>query len=163
MTTARILSEPRCYDDLAAFLAGRRIEMGLTTLQLDAITGLTAGYCGKALGGSQTKRFGWLTLFLLIPELGCKIQIIEDDESLANRRKPDEIAQLNNARLNNHARQPSMHIQTRVFAHIGRLGNRARNKKMTAAERSASARLAAMARWKKSRVQARRQRRARRQ
>jgi hypothetical protein len=73
---------------------------------------------------------------------------VEDETTLANRRKPEEAARANQVRLNNYAQQPSMRVKRRVFAHIGRIGNRVRNKKMSADQRSAHARMMALARWR---------------
>jgi hypothetical protein len=144
------------YDALRTAIAARANELGLTHGQIDEVAGLAAGFASAALGPSETKRFGWLSTFLIAPELGLRVAFVIDEKALAARRLPARAGQPNQGRKNNYSKPPSKRILTRVFKYLGQRGAKARMRNTTDAERSAHARHAINARWRKAR-QAKRQ------
>jgi hypothetical protein len=135
------------YDAMVAAIIQRSAELGVTYGQLDEIAGLSTGYASKALGPSQTRKFGWLTTFLLMPELGLRVALIVDDEALAKRRLAAHEGQPNQARPNNTASPVSKRVLSRVQRHLSKNGNGKRWRGKSKKERAEHARRMAMMRW----------------
>jgi len=113
----------RNYDDLQAAVRARSTELGMTRADLDARAGLADGHAGKLLGRRQVKRFGNITLGLVLGALGSALVLVEDNEATA-------AAPIN--------------ASARILA-------KRRAVTQTPDQRSAAARKAAAARWRKRR------------
>lgn len=61
-------------EGLRALLNDRRIELKLTMLELDDLTGLPDGYCSTLLCGGRG--FGKLSLGLMLQALGCTVAVV---------------------------------------------------------------------------------------
>jgi hypothetical protein len=114
----------RNYADLHAAVRARTAELGMTRHDLDARAGLADGHAGKLLGRRQVKRFGNTTLPLVLGALGVALVMVEDSDAIPPTEPIDASAR--------------MLAERRV-------------KKQTAEQRSAAARKAAAARWRKQR------------
>lgn len=68
------------YDGLIAAIKRRRQALGLRQLAMDARTGLPDGYQGKLECGA--KRFGPLSLHLVLQVLGLKIMVVPAEEGV---------------------------------------------------------------------------------
>ena len=75
---------------------------------LDEITGLPTGYCGKVLAqgtAKDVKRFGVMSLGLVLQAVGLKLLLIDDREALAKVQPMFEERDTKNVRLNNDCRK----------------------------------------------------------
>ena len=72
----------RSYDDLHATLRARADALEISRQAIDELAGLPAGYAGKLLGGGQVKKFGGLSLELMLQTLGLRLVVVEDPEAL---------------------------------------------------------------------------------
>ena len=70
------------YDLLIEALAERRLELNIDCNELDRVGGLADGYSAKCLGGSQTQRLGWISIFQIVRPLGLRI-VLERDDAIA--------------------------------------------------------------------------------
>jgi hypothetical protein len=120
----QVLAAVGDYRDLVQFIDARRKALGLSQSQLDDIAGLASGYVGKVFGGSQTRRLGWLSTFLLLPELGVRMEMVEDADLMARRRRPERPARFEQARPGNFCRgSPNGRLIARVLKHLAKPGS----------------------------------------
>lgn len=155
------------YTELIAEIREQVGRLGVRYEDFDVLAGFPAGLTGKALGPAQVKRLGPEKLFDAIRAAGGRLRFEVDPEQL--ERMKAQIArqlmqprQANQARMGNNASPVSTQVLSRAFKHLSRLGVKARQRKMSKAERSAHARHAATVRWIEHRKRIRRNR-ARRQ
>lgn len=147
--------EVTSYTELIRGVDARRIALGIRQADFEKLAGLSEGLAGRVFGPAQVKRLGPEKLFDVIRAAGLKLRLEPDEIQLAKMQK--QIAencipmQSNQARNGNHASPVGTALLSRCFKHLSRLGNEARSRKMTKAERSASARHAANMRWKQIR------------
>ena len=146
-----IIAKPRDYEDLIVALQDQMQRLGVGVNQLDEICGLGDHYASKVLGPSRTKRLGLMLLWVLLPELGLRIEIVEDAELLARRRIPGQIYAKKQARFGNQSQPPGKHVIRRVLGHIGKIGGKNRMRQMSKKELFAHQQAASMARWVKRR------------
>jgi hypothetical protein len=77
----RVLGSFDSYDGLCDVVRGRVAAMGITRLELDALSGNADGYSGKLLGPGQVKKFGKHSLERTLRGIGCKLVLVEDPEA----------------------------------------------------------------------------------
>lgn len=141
------------YRALMAACEGRRVELGLSMATVNDLAGLQDGFFAKMLypdtpSGRQVR---WETLQLAVEALfgkGFTVHIVADEDE--NRRilsapRIDDTASAN-ARKIRHWRH------TRHFQVLGSLGAKSLFSNMTKEQRSAKARRASKARWKRARA-----------
>jgi hypothetical protein len=105
------------YRGLVETCQQRAVELGLSRLEIDRLSGLPSGYSGKVLGnGNSTKpkRLWPVGLEAMLGALGLKILLIEDEgataRTLALRAAPvDSSSQRFNNR--NNCGKPSLKIE----------------------------------------------------
>lgn len=136
------------FSNLMRAVEYHRTRQGLTMLELEELAGLSEGYYSKMLhASSQEGRCGSLAMVqklcdALFVNGRCGVRLMA--------REP--------------ARQPSMEkinrgLRTHFRAYLmelGRKGAQRRNEKLSPAERSANARHAARVRWRRKRLEAKR-------
>ena len=149
---SEIVASPRDYEELVSALEGQIAKIGLGINQLDEICGLGDRYAAKVFGPSRTKRLGNTLLWVLLPELGLRLQLVEDEELLSKRRIPGQKYAKNHARMGNYASPVSKRILSRANRYFSKLGNLARWRDTTAKQRQDHARMMARARWVKRRA-----------
>ncbi len=66
--------------EIAILLARRRYQLGITSLQIDAIAGIADGLTSKI--EANTKPLGFVSLPNLLAALGLKVAVVADDASL---------------------------------------------------------------------------------
>jgi hypothetical protein len=71
----------RDHDQLVALVRRRQDELKLSCLAIDAVAGLAEGHFSKLTSG--VKRFGPVSIFLVLEALGLRIRIEEDPEAVA--------------------------------------------------------------------------------
>jgi hypothetical protein len=79
----RVLGEFADYHGQWAAIRARVDALGLTRLELDHLSGLPHGYCGKLLGAAKVRRFGKDSLGEMLGAIGCKLVLVEDPEATA--------------------------------------------------------------------------------
>lgn len=143
----KIVAECRTYGELIAALKARSHELKATHEIIDEATGLPGGYTSKLFAPVPIKHVGHVSLGPLLTVLGVKIIVAVDEQAVARiglgsiRRK--------------YARERMRAKRRRVKSAF--LGNSEWGKLMQARwflalrpeQRSASARKAAVARWRK--------------
>jgi hypothetical protein len=150
----RQLGEIRNYADLHRLLRERVESLNVSRIVLDDATGLQNGYCSKILSPRPSKRLGTLSMGLLLQALGVKLVAYEDEQALAKIRpmltpREGKVS----VRSVPWGRQGKQFVVSRRWVkRIARDGGRARARSLTPAQRSASARKAAKARWRKPRL-----------
>jgi hypothetical protein len=150
-TGERRIAELRNYEDLVVALGGMVSERQISLSDLDELSGLQAGYNGKCLGQARVKKYGPMSMWLVMQTLGVRLVMIEDAEALAAMQERYTKKDVQQSRPQNHSSPAGKGMMSRVFKHFARLGGRARMKKMTKAQRSEHARDAINARWRRIR------------
>jgi hypothetical protein len=81
--TPRVLAEARTYDELHSALRNRADQLQVSRAELDYLTGLQSGYCGKLLSKTRIKNIGAQSLGPLLCVLGLCLQVVEDPAAMA--------------------------------------------------------------------------------
>ncbi len=154
---AKVLATLDGFDDLHHVLRRRADELQLARLTIDQAAGLTRGHAAKLLAPVPIKRASLETLFFLAPALGLRLAVVEDAEALAQikQRYPEReicVGMRAVTRRNGRHARKNNEVSLRHMRRIARAGGDARARALTRAQRSASARKAAKARWRKPRV-----------
>ena len=145
------LTSPRCYEDLVLILRAQIDRLGLGINQIDEICGFASGHMSNVFGPSRSKKLGFQSLWVLLPELGLRITVVEDETLLAQRRVPERPVTKYNVRNGNQSQAPGIHVLKRVLRHIGRIGGQKRMRIMSKRELREHQVKAAEARWIKKR------------
>lgn len=135
------------YGQLIEALDARRIELGLSHDEWNERAGLAIGFTSKACGPGQTAKFGHLSLFKAVRQLGLRIVLEVDDratKTILDGRVPRQNMQ---ARPNHYSKQPSKRHYRRVRAEMGKRGGIQAAANMTPEQRSERARNAVLVRW----------------
>jgi hypothetical protein len=77
------------YEGLAEICRQRAAELEITRGGIDDLSDLPNGFARKVLGSRQRKKMGPLTLGPMLPVLGLKMLIIEDEASTVRTLAPD--------------------------------------------------------------------------
>jgi hypothetical protein len=144
-----IIAEIVDYDSLHRALRERREALDLPFTEVDKAGGLASGHASKILSPSQIKRATLATVGFLAPALGAKLVLVEDLQSLEQLKKHFRTRQVKTPGRSVPWGRPGtqMVVSLRFVKRIARKGGEARARKLTPAQRSASARKAAKARW----------------
>jgi hypothetical protein len=139
--TSRVLAECRTYDEFVVALRARMNSLAGVCEEVDAVAGLPAGYTTKLLAPIPIRHFGRTSLGLMLTVLGLKLVVVTDGEGLLRRRNTRHVMPAQGT--------PRKHLPSTVWTSEG--GRRARARQvllMSPAQRRASARRAALARWR---------------
>jgi hypothetical protein len=144
------------YDSLQRALRERADALNLSRQEIDRLGNLTPGLASKLLSPVPIKRLGNTTMPFVLAALGCCLQLVEDPESLDQINRKAQRRQVRvpvRAALSGRGRHtPTSHRHLRKIAPRG---GHARAQALSPAERSKSARRAALARWSEIRAVAR--------
>jgi len=111
---------------------------------LDEIAGLQSGYAAKLLAPKPSRKLGDMSMACMLPALGAKRVLVEDD---------DALAQINNRMVKRDSRAAmhavAVHYQPsrRFLRRIARKGGLNSRKNLDPERRTELARKAAKARW----------------
>lgn len=135
--TPRPIAIVRSYTELQRTVVAWCEQIGMTRAELDVEAGLAEGHAGKLLARRARKRLGFVSLGRVMAGAGLVLIVAIDPEFTPESRS--------------HARS---HVQHKHWRHNrgpawGRRMAALRTLKQSAAERSASARKAAQARWQR--------------
>ena len=144
----RPLAIVRSYHDLHEAVRAWSDEIGMTREQLDAEAGLANGHAGKLLSPRAIRTFGNVSLGRVLAALGLVLVLTEDGEAV--ERIEQRMTAEKNARNDACDKIPPQHWRLAKGSAWGRRMAARRALKLTAEERSASARRAAKARWSKA-------------
>ena len=134
------------YAQLRAVIAARRRELGLSQLEVDEMAGVQTGYIGKLECGDR--HFGDVSLGSVLGALGIKIDVVR---AASSHSVSQDEAKASMDRLREKRKK------------LAGMGGRARVASMSPADRRASARKAAVTRWRDWRaVKAEQKRKAKR-
>jgi hypothetical protein len=75
----------RDHDDLVALVRRRQDELGVACVTIDEIAGVPDGYFAKLVRG--IKRFGPISIFVVLSALGLRIRVEEDPDAIAKFRR----------------------------------------------------------------------------
>jgi hypothetical protein len=142
----RIVATFDSYAGMLEAIRARVNELQIHGERFDAHVGLPEGYLSKLAGARPIRRLGMTSLAPVLSGLGLKCQFIEDPaavERLRNRLSPRNGSYVRSAAW-------QVTLTRRFLQKIGRLGGKANMARLTAKERSALARKAALARWRGS-------------
>jgi hypothetical protein len=161
VTFSNISSSPRVvatagnYLGLIAALRARIAELGISYATLDAIAGWTDTYATKLLAEEPQKYFGPMSFDAMLGSLGIKIALVEDPAKLEKVKKNRDFVprQLALPTTGKHAYVVQRKTRENM-REMSREAARARMEKIPPRKRSALARKAAKARWRKPRVEA---------
>jgi len=134
----------RSYSALREAITAWCAATGMTRAELDTEAGLGDGHSGKLLSAREIKKLGNVTLGRVLAATGTVLILAQDHEA------PAQAAARSHA--SSHASSPPpKHWRTNKGRAWGRRMAARRALKLSAAERSASARKAAQARWHRPR------------
>jgi hypothetical protein len=144
----RVFASIGSIDDIHVALRERFEALDLSRAAIDAAVGLADGHAAKLLAMPPIKRFGDLTLFPTLEAAGLRLALIEDPAAM-------ERVKSHPKRVRSQVRQRvSMRMveacRTTVLRELTSKAGKARLVKMTSAARRRVAKLAAAARWTKS-------------
>jgi hypothetical protein len=135
--TPRPIAIVRSYTELQRTVVAWCEQIGMTRAELDAEAGLTDGYAGKLLAARARKKLGLVTLGRVMAGAGLVLIVAVDPE----------FAPENRSHVRSHVQHK--HWRRNRGPAWGRRMAALRTLKQSAAERSASARKAAQARWQR--------------
>jgi hypothetical protein len=152
--TGRIIAEFRDYPGMLDALRARALELKLCVSDDEnlALMGLPSNYISKLLRPKPVRRIGPHSLGPILGGFGVKLVMVEDVAAMARLRMlSDKYGKALKTRNGNLVRADSTHVvfSWQFMRKIRRKGGLARAAKLTARQRSDSARNAAMARWRK--------------
>ena len=143
----RVIAEFVDYPGMLAALRARVSELQISGERFDEFAGLPRGYLSKLVGARPVRRVGMTSFSPLMNALGLRCLFVEDSEGterLKSRLKPR-----NPSYVRIMPAAASIIFTARMLKRIRRLGGKARMAKLSAEERSALARRAAQARWRR--------------
>jgi hypothetical protein len=149
----KVLAVVTDYDSLHAVLRARKEALDISCNTIDAAACLTAAHASKLLAPQPLKRANWDTLAFLLPALGLRLAVLEDPDAIKQLKKfPTRQVKTPERSLPWGRKGKQMRVSLRWQRRISSKGGAARAEKLTPAQRSASARKAAKARWRKPRI-----------
>jgi hypothetical protein len=146
------------YAGFIEALRARCDQLQISRSALDHVSGLQDGYSAKLLAMPQPqtsmRTLGKTSFDLLIPALGIKLALVEDEVVTSQLRSRLDVQNRDEAQVRSASIKASKNSPPglrSVFMHaIARLGGHARARKLTAERRIAIARRAAKARWRRA-------------
>jgi hypothetical protein len=76
----------RDFDDLLPIIRARIVALGVAHQTVDAVAGLSEGYCSKIVGPGRAKQLGRISAPALLGALALKLVVVEDPAALARLR-----------------------------------------------------------------------------
>jgi hypothetical protein len=149
MIDGTVLAEVTDPASLHHALRQRAEMLQISRETLDAVAGVPSGYCGKLLSLSPQKSLGAVSMPAVLGALGVRLVLLTDPTAaplLARLPKRERPLTGTHWRTQRRASEAAT-----ALGAAGAALNKARNQKLTAAERVASARNAATARWSRRR------------
>jgi hypothetical protein len=143
----RIIADVSSYEALLGALRERVTELKVCGERFDHFAGLPRGYLSKLVGAHPIRRLGMTSFAPVLAGLGLRCLLIEDQE--ATERLKNRVPPRNPSYVRTMPASAGMILTARMLKRIRRLGGQARMAQLTPKERSALARKAAAARWKK--------------
>jgi hypothetical protein len=137
--TPQPIATVRSYDELRRAVADYCDRIGMTRMELDRRAGITEGHAGKLLARKAVKKFGPMSLGLVLAATGLVLIVAEDHEAQPHAEHAHDNA----------SGEPTKHWRYTRGSGWGRRMAALRTLKQSAAERSASASKAARARWQR--------------
>jgi hypothetical protein len=140
-----VLAVAKTYDELHAALRNRAEQLAVSRAELDYLTGLQSGYCGKLLSKTQIKNIGPQSLGPLLTVLGLCLQVVEDPAAMARigpRLKRRNDASVRYASGKRRRKRPKLGPQW------ARLMNAKRTLALSPMRRTELSRQAARVRWR---------------
>lgn len=135
------------YGQLIEALDARRVELGLSHDEWNERADLPDGFTSKACGPGQTAKFGHLSLFKAVRQLGLRI-VFEVDEKATKTILDGRAPRDNRAvRSKNYSRSAARRHRQRVHRELATMGANALNAKLTPEQRAANGRKGALIRW----------------
>jgi hypothetical protein len=101
-------AEATDYDGLRRAIRNRIEQLNVSRSTLDSVSGLPSGYCAKILSEGEAKdprRFGMLSLGLVLQATGLRMLLVADREALAKVTPMLAERMLTQARLGNRSAQ----------------------------------------------------------
>jgi hypothetical protein len=144
----KIIGRTSDYSGLIALLRQRQAELGVTMESLDQVAGLPSRYAAKLLSPVPVRSLGRISLGPLLQSLGLQIVLIEDQSAL-DKVRPRFGTRERKMMRSGGTQVVTIRISRRKLAMLAKRGGRARAQRLTAEQRSESARHAARARWSK--------------
>lgn len=130
----------------------RRIEeLNLSHETVEHLAGLQSGYLSKVIADPPPKRMSPFTQFLILQALGLRVRLEEDPELIEKIRGRWSKRKLRKSMRTAVSMDRVIHLPPDFMRRISRMGCEARMRKLSPERRSALARHAAMARWRKAR------------
>jgi hypothetical protein len=105
-TLGRIVSD---YRSLVEICQRRAVELEISRLELDRLSGVTSGYCGKILGNGNSKkqkRLWPIGMEAILGALGLKILVIEDEAATARTLQLRVPVKASHQRFGNKSNSP---------------------------------------------------------
>jgi hypothetical protein len=146
MADARIVGEFVEYSDFVQAIRNRVAEFGIHGTRFDSLAGWAEGYLSKLTSQRPVRRIGLQSMGPLLSAIGVKLQMVEDPRGTERLRR---LQPRNPSYVRTMPTAASIIFTGKMLARIRRLGGQARMAQLTAKERSALARKAALARWRK--------------
>jgi hypothetical protein len=94
------------YESLVLTLRQRADEVNVSRLAIDDLSGMAAGYAGKILSLTGAKKIGPMSLFLVLPALGLRLAVVEDEDALAQIRRKTSPRDQNQVRYRHRTQSP---------------------------------------------------------
>ena len=132
------------YSDFMQALRARVNELQIQGDSFCEFAGLARGYLSKLLTIRSVRRVGMQSMGPLLSAMGVKLQMVEDPAGTARLRR---LPPRNLSYVRTMPADACIVLTPRMLARIRRLGGQARMAQLTAKERRALARKAALARW----------------
>jgi hypothetical protein len=146
----------RNRDDLVELLRARKAELGLSNAFVEAQLLMSSGGCDKVLGPAQVKGMSVAVMFDLIELFGGRLVFQVDPETEARMRKRwDRRDEAQVRRCSRVSMRLVEACRPTVLRELTSRAGKARLTKMTAAARKRIARLAARARWSRTKAKRR--------
>jgi hypothetical protein len=154
MTDLRPLGPPVAeYAEMQVFFRARADELGLSRQTIDRLANFTPGLASKMLAPTPIKHIGREHIGALCAALAVAWVPVEDKQSLAEiqRRIANKSIEKRNANLAVHAAVSVPARSRRFMRRIAKEGGKKRAENLSPKRRTAIARKAIRARWKRKR------------
>lgn len=133
------------HNALLEAIRQRVAELDVSYDVIESIAGIQSGCPSKVIANPPPKRIGPFTYFLILQALGCELQMVENPQEMERLRSRLSKRKLRRTRVRPAA--SIIELAPDFYARISRMGNAARNTKLSPERRSELARNAALARW----------------
>jgi hypothetical protein len=137
------------YPGFQRALRARAEELGISRARLNEIAGTSEGHAEKILSETPGKNLGITTFGDFVQALALELVVRESPEQF--RKLSKRFVRRDERHVRRRRRPRHRSALNELAAALGRKGAMARNKSLSAEERSAAGRKAVLARWRKVR------------